>query len=106
MKKIRNFLSIEVTREEKLDIEVAAVKVNKEDITAYCRRKIFATETEAQKENSSLKEVFEKLQLEKEAAELKITKLETTHAGEIETLKTDLEVAQNLENLTRQTRLK
>jgi hypothetical protein len=68
--KNRNILSIEVTREDRINIENQAVLINKESISAYCRRKLFAptetpvinsAETREHKENENLKKENEKL---------------------------------------------
>ena len=68
--KNRNILSIEVTREDRINIENQAVLINKESISAYCRRKLFApteapvinsAEIREQKENENLKKENEKL---------------------------------------------
>jgi len=91
----RTILSIEIDEDQEAVLKHAARIINKESVSDYCRRKIFASATENASdyatEIKTLKADLEKLQSDKEDCDKK----NKEQANEIATLKSDLEILQN-----------
>ena len=86
----RNFINVEVSEDEKLDILIEARKIQKISVSDYVRRKLFAPE----QEKPATAEI-EKLKVEIEQLKSEATELKATHEKEVkefDEIKNDYEV--------------
>lgn len=107
--KSRNILSIEVTREDRINIENQAVLINKESISAYCRRKLFAPTETPVINSAEIREQKEKLEvalkenenLKKENENLKmgLAELETDKSDGEKTITNQIEEIEKLNSI-------